>query len=424
VAAENSTARHGELVREVLGDGSIEQLVFAAMGLLRSAENTQPEISSAVIEALGVLIEKNLALREGETTLQALAMPLDLFLSRDGPNQLTGAQLDSIHGLMGALGEEAGEAFALLLEASRVELQFIGIIILEAVGSRRAAELIITKLNKSWFWFRGTRALEHIGMRAVEPLIAALGAKDENVPAIVASVLKTIGTPAVESLITGLRSQDWRVRRGAATTLGKIGDVLALEPLIALLRDGVGDVRQAAAEALGRVGNPRAIDPLVSVFADEHLYVRCTAEDALVNIGFRACGRLIAALRHRMVDVRKHAAAALGRLRDFEAVEPLIMALRDVQVRERALEALIQIGEAAIDPLVAALQNRNPDVRKLAAGALGRIGDARALGELERLAGADEGKVLLGTVAYSALEAAKSIRRRQQRETPQKRIEP
>ena len=69
--------------------------------------------------------------------------------------------------------------------------------------------------------------------------------------------------------------------------------------------------------------------------------------------------------------MRVSAAGALGQLGDARAVEPLIAALadRDSAVRVSAAGALGQLGNAqAVEPLIAALADRDSDVRVSAAG--------------------------------------------------------
>lgn len=48
------------------------------------------------------------------------------------------------------------------------------------------------------------------------------------------------------------------------------------------------------------------------------------------------------------------------------------------ETAETAIEALVEIGEAAIERLIEALKNENPEIREGAALSLGNIGDTRA----------------------------------------------
>jgi HEAT repeat protein len=108
---------------------------------------------------------------------------------------------------------------------------------------------------------------------------------------------------------------------------------------------------------------------------------------------------LIKALGSHKTAVRIAAAEALGHVGDASAVPALIVAFKDWDMREAAVEALAHIGAAALEPLIAALRDGDRDVRIYAAGALGQIGDTRAVkplisalqdqGMLVRVAAAD-----------------------------------
>lgn len=85
------------------------------------------------------------------------------------------------------------------------------------------------------------------------------------------------------------------------------------------------------------------------------------------------------------VNVRRTAAEALGKLGDVRAVEPLLTARKDTNdgVRKAATQALALIG---LEPLIVALKDSDGDVRKAASEALAEIGDARASEPLIALA--------------------------------------
>ena len=80
-------------------------------------------------------------------------------------------------------------------------------------------------------------------------------------------------------------------------------------------------------------------------------------------------------------SVRRRAALAAGRIGDAGAVPALVPLLQDpeLEVRQMAAFALGLIGDPlAVDPLLVALKDPEPVVRGRAAEALGQIGDARA----------------------------------------------
>ena len=88
---------------------------------------------------------------------------------------------------------------------------------------------------------------------------------------------------------------------------------------------------------------------------------------SLVNIGTPAVEALIKALRHENFHVRCVAAIALGYIGDKRAVEPLIRALGDSEIRQEAANSLIMLGEYAVDPLIKTFRDRSVDteIRKL-----------------------------------------------------------
>ena len=67
-----------------------------------------------------------------------------------------------------------------------------------------------------------------------------------------------IGKPAVEPLLAALRDKDEDVRKNAALALGYIKDPRAVEPLLAALKDKDKEVRGIAALSLGEIKDPRA----------------------------------------------------------------------------------------------------------------------------------------------------------------------
>jgi HEAT repeat protein len=222
---------------------------------------------------------------------------------------------------------------------------------------------------------RAGRVLVRIGARAVPSLIDGLDSSS-------ADVLARIGAPAVAALLTQLGNDDDTVRVAAATALGQIADApAAVDPLITALGDPAPDVRRAAVLALGRICDPSTIDahviePVVGLLADEHSSVGRSAAAALDALGWSprepaqaidywiATGQwerctdraavepLLAVVSPDRGYVEEGAVAALGRLGDPRAVEPLIAILRDSDVpidsaraAARALVALYQSGK-------------------------------------------------------------------------------
>ena len=172
----------------------------------------------------------------------------------------------------------------------------------------------------------------------------------------------------VEGLIRALQYADdnepWSnephlVRCSAVGALGRIGDKRAIEPLIATLEPLIAALRGTHEEwdptwryymkALQNIGDVRAVEWLIALLGGDKIYYRVKefARDALIEMGEVAVEPLIAALKDQSDSVREYAVMALGEIGDKRAVEPLIAALKDqsVSVRRKVVLAFRQIGD-------------------------------------------------------------------------------
>ncbi len=170
--------------------------------------------------------------------------------------------------------------------------------------------------------------------KAVNLMIEML--KDDSKRESTAQELGEMGSPAVGPLIGALKADDWKVRKGAAGALGTTGDVRALRGLVERLDDDNEDVQGDAASAIVEIAKANPKSPEVA-----------------------------------------------------KAVGSFIKRLRDDDGHESAVQELAEIGSPAVGPLIDALRDKNPKVRKGAAAALGEIKDARAIPALRRASRSD-----------------------------------
>ena len=149
-----------------------------------------------------------------------------------------------------------------------------------------------------------------------------------------------------------------------------------VEELIAYLMNNRTDVQKQAAEALGEMRDPRAIEPLIGISL-ESMYLDCRikAVEALVNMGSQAVTYLIEIMRRKYSPGRNRAAEILGKIGDPRAVEPLVEALGDEDIRYAAAEALSSIQDPkALHFLLQVVKGKDHDARDAAAMALINIG--------------------------------------------------
>jgi len=115
--------------------------------------------------------------------------------------------------------------------------------------------------------------------RAVEPLLKTLGDEDPKVREAASRVLEELGEPLgrlIQSTLAGSRD--------AGNELAGRKDPRSLDALIPSLRNRDGKVRRAAATVLGKIRDPRAVDGLVVMAGGWGLRDRLVASAALLGI--------------------------------------------------------------------------------------------------------------------------------------------
>lgn len=243
-------------------------------------------------------------------------------------------------------------------------------------------------------------ALGEIGdPQAVKPLIAALEVLEGNVRKTAAESLVKIGSTAIEPLIASLADEKYTAKNSVAWALGEISDPRAVEPLISMLKKC--NSSEIVAKALTKIGSP-AVNSLINTFINATWSeTRGWAVWALGKIrDSQAVAPLISSLNDEDINIRSAAARILGEFGDPRAVEPLIAALRneDGNLRKEAFNALVRIGTPSVEPLISQL-NQYHSAR--AVEALGRIGDPRAVEPLIAVLNDDE--ISVRTKAAQAL---------------------
>ena len=173
--------------------------------------------------------------------------------------------------------------------------------------------------------------------------------------------------------------------------VGGVGDIgqdapgeVSEEALIARLNDARNPYDRAdAAEALPEHGSDEALRALAyAALYDPSQIVRDAALDAIGEWDFETLVEILQ--EYPEANVRRAAAAALGRLQDLRAVEPLATALltdEAAEVRQESAKALRRLGDTeAVSALIQSLrEDAVEDVRAESAEALGVLGDERAI---------------------------------------------
>jgi len=270
------------------------------------------------------------------------------------------------------------------------------------------------------FWIRQLQLCGRA--EAVGPLAAAL--RDEALCEPAAQALLAIGADA-EVFREALTETPASRRATIVQALGLKRDTKVVPALLKLAADSDGPVRTAAIEALGNIGDARAKETLLQAAGAEG-YNRHVASDACLKL----------ARRLAEADKPKDAESI------FRSLLKTHTKPQDAQVRCAAVRGLVEtLGDNAIDDLLAAMKETDPQVRltAIAAGAdipgkeatrkwiaaasdaggqlkasiielLARRGDAEAFPVvLEAMKGTDESVRLAAIAAAAKLGKDKSI---------------
>jgi HEAT repeat protein len=291
-----------------------------------------------------------------------------------------------------------------------------GIKILEKIGSYEAIQMLMAEANHVGNKETKSNAIEalvRIGGPAVEQIIDRISISYSSLEGYV-EVLGRVGGENAVRLLCDARERGSRdVRRNIVICLGNIGGKKAAATLIDLLKDKDWSVRSEAAKFLGYIGDQEAVAPLINLLKDGNSSVVMAAVESLNRLGnSTGVEALIPLLKHEYDAVRLLIVESLGKMGDQSAVEPLFTSLTDESLKVRLAAAIaldelgwqpdqgkhgadywivrrrwnscVQIGANAVEPLLAALESDDGEVRKEIIVALNQIGDHRAVKPLIR----------------------------------------
>lgn len=284
------------------------------------------------------------------------------------------------------------------------------------------------------------------------PLIAGLGSRDSAVSRASLEALKSGGTAAFELLLGALESSEMSVRVGAAEGLQGHKNTQAIAALVGVLGKAAGnasELRNAAADSLSAMG-ATAVPALAEASKDAAPAVREAVARALGGIrAEQSRTLLVGLLGDAEASVRGAAITALGEHRSraavvvlidrlagaAEDVRPIILSSLDRSLaqptesgdeeessvpsldwdadlasrlvktapamtgsaasRDRFTQLVSQVGDPALNSVVAVLKDENPKLRAWAAEVLGKIASSSAIRPLARAAADSDQNVRL-----------------------------
>lgn len=249
---------------------------------------------------------------------------------------------------LGKLGNNDAVQYLLkILDNNDNIFRSCAILSLGNIKDQTAIETLINLLKDKELRSYAALSIGKIGrINTIEILIKELKTKDETYRQCLELSLSYFGEPAVEPLIHSLNNKNENVRCSSVSVLGYIGDPKAVNRLINVLEGKSKYMRWLAAEALGNIGDPRAVNPLINALTSRDEDFNNFVESALAKFGKSAVDDLIHALKNKNKNIRRCAAYALGIINDVKAKDPLLEAINDKNddVRYAIAEALGKLG--------------------------------------------------------------------------------
>jgi len=385
-------------LREI-GDAAIPSLVGALDapdgGIRRSAASVLRELGWKAPDDAGAiryLIASEAWLDVADYGEAAVGPLICILMSSDKKIRWNAART------LGEIGEAAVGPLVELLHEADDEVRPLAAMALAEIGLP-AVDPLIGLLCVPSLRSTAATALVRIGEPAAEACIRGLDSPDEEAQEALREILCALGEAAVPSLIQALTSDRSPIRSRVAAILGETGwepwsdaerawyliareewvelalmGTPAVDPLIRTLNGDDDRIRCEAAATLGEIGDPAAVGPLVDALADDA--VAPVAADALVAIGDPAVAPVLALLEDETGAARENAVEVLGRLGVPGAVPAIVELVRSGgdRLHRKAVDALIGIGAPAVSALIPLL-GEDGDAHAGAAAALTGIGD-------------------------------------------------
>lgn len=186
-----------------------------------------------------------------------------------------------------------------------------------------------------------------------------------------------------------LKTQEGRTAGAMRSELVHMG-AKAIPFLMPALKGSNTATRLAAAAILCEIGGPEVVPPLAGLMTENETALRICAIENLT--GTRLTNEVSPVIRKALTDpepeVREVAATALGQLQDKNSVRELAATIRDPNwhVRMAAAEALGRIrAEPGADALRLALADAQWPVRRAAAAGLGQMRDSKSVPTLTNM---------------------------------------
>lgn len=155
----------------------------------------------------------------------------------------------------------------------------------------------------------------------------------------------------------------------------------AVEVLLECLQDGSEDVRRKTVEGLGAVGDTETLKAFLHTLKGQDWWVTVRVADAFGAYGgTKIVGTVLSLLKEEDSFIRQCAFEILHTVKDEQAFGSLVRALKDKEIRERAVDALTALGDKrAVPVFISMLEGDDTEATFIAIRALVALGDPQAI---------------------------------------------
>jgi HEAT repeat protein len=268
---------------------------------------------------------------------------------------------------------------------------------------------------------------EYEDNRSLPLMLDALKDEDENVRATaIEHIGKVRESSVVDALIAILESDDIWTAYPAADALGRIGDRKAIPSLVKALHKKT--LMGPAIKALSLIADPMTLQYIVpflkypsktmqeeTILGIERFYHKGVREEVITDaikslLGDKILETLIEHIWSQKPDVRISAILILGMMKDERALTPLLEVSQDENFREEVRRALVFIGKDRPESLLGLFEIDNAYQKRFLCEVAGIISSPVYFATFEKLLTDEDGHIRsLAAIAISRLGNHKAI---------------
>lgn len=351
--------------------------------LIESFDTPNRDVRKFIIDVLGEFRDSR-------------SLPLMLNALKDDDENVRATAIEHI----GKVGESSVvDALIEIIESDDIWTAYPAADALGRIGDRRAIPALVKALDKKTLRVPTIKSLSFIAdpetLKYIIPFIEdpSKTVQEETLRSIerfyhkgvseefiTGEIKRLIGDRALDILVSHAWSNKPEVRISAILILGLMKDERAYTPLLEISQEE--NFAEDVQRAFVFIGQDRP-ESLLKLFDTESIFQKrfiCEVAGRIASPVYYAAFEKL--LKDEDGHIRSIAAIALSKIGDPKAIEPIKRLLTDPyeDVQESAVEALSRLGSwLSVDELITMLHDVNPTLRKNAALILGKIGAQEAV---------------------------------------------